>query len=321
MVSPLEGRGGTSHRVSAVIPTVLRPALRRAIASARGQRDVEMEIVVAVDRAEDQCTTAELDLLDGADRVVFTGGGARGGRARNLGVRLATGDFVAFLDDDDEWLPGKTCRQLERRASLAGPGWVLGARVVERQENSTVVSARVPEVLIPDGVRIEDYLFLRRRAAVGRASYFTSCLLTERSLAAAVPWAENLPRHQDWDWLMRAQAAGARFTQHPDIAAVYQIGSAGSVSAGADWRTSLAWAERWRHTWRPQTFTDFVTGQPLRYAVQSRSAAGIVRCLSRIARTARVPSPGPIVMAVGSVVPRHVIEQILVRGRPGVRPS
>lgn len=321
MTNSLGGHGGTAHRVSVVIPTVLRPELGRAIASARDQQDVEMEIVVAVDRAEDQCSTAELDLLDGADRVVFTGGGARGGRARNLGVRLATGDFVAFLDDDDEWLPTKTHRQLQQWAALDGPGWVLGARVVERQENSRHVSSRVPEALVTAGCRIEDYLFLRRRASVGRASFFTSCLLTERSLATAVPWAENLPRHQDWDWLMRAQAVGARFTQHPDIAAIYQIGSAGSVSAGADWRTSLAWGERWRHTWRPQTFTDFVTGQPLRYAVQSRSAAGVLRCLSRIARTARFPSPGPIGMAVGSVVPRHVIEQILVHGRPRVRSS
>lgn len=309
-----------AHRVSVVIPTVLRPSLARAVAGARHQQGpAEIEIVVVVDRAEKDCSDAELAPLDRADRVVFTGGGARGGRARNLGVHQATGDVVAFLDDDDEWLPTKTLHQLEQWTALGGSGWVIGARAVERLELSWKLSPRVPESLIVQGNRIEDYLFLRRRAAVGRASFFTSCVVTDRALAAAVPWAECLPRHQDWDWLLRAQGAGARFCQHPDIAMVYRIGSPGSVSAGADWRTSLAWAERWRRRWSPQTYVDFVTGQPLRYAVQARSVPGILQCLGRIAQAARVPSAGPVVMAVGSVVPRPVIEQFLVTGRPRLR--
>lgn len=319
-LSPRRAVPTRHHRVSVIIPTVLRPSLARAVAGARRQQgSAEIEVVVVVDRAEADCTQAELAPLDGADRVVFTGGGARGGRARNLGVQQATGDVVAFLDDDDEWLPAKTRLQLEQWTALGGCGWVIGARAVERLELSWTLSARVPENLIGQGSRIEDYLFLRRRAAVGRASFFTSCVLTDRATAAAVPWSETLPRHQDWDWLLRAQQAGARFGQHPDVAMVYRIGSPGSVSAGADWRTSLAWAERWRRHWSPQTYVDFVAGQPLRYAVQGRSAAGIVQCLSRIAHATRVPSAGPMVMAVGSVVPRPVVEQFLVTGRLGRR--
>lgn len=307
--------GPSHHRVSVVIPTVLRPSLQRAIAGARQQvGSTEIEIVTVVDRAESSCAEEEMAYLAGADTVVFTGGGARGGRARNIGVHHATGDVVAFLDDDDEWLPTKIDRQIEELRRRGGRGWVLGARVVERHDGSWRLSPRVPEVVIEPGQQIEDYLFRRRRASVGRASYFTSCLVTDRELAENVPWAEDLPRHQDWDWLMRAQSAGARFSQIPDVAAVYRIGSPGSVSAGADWRSSLAWAERWRSHWHRQTYADFVTGQPLRYAVQGRAAAGVARCLAQIARTARVPSAGPLVMAAGSVIPRAMVERLLVTG-------
>lgn len=319
--------------LTAVVPTVLRPSVRDAVAGARAQLDVPVEVVVVVDRARRDCTPEELALVADADQTLFTGGGRGGSHARNLGVAAAGGTLVGFLDDDDLWLPAKTRQQLrllgggvdgsggdgtagtDGTAGIRGlaTDLVVASRVLERHAVTGATSAPVPAVPI-GGERVEDYLFLRRRPAVGRASLFTSTLLVHADLARAVRWDESLRRHQDWDWLVRAQdEAGARFAHAPEVTTLYAIGSPGSISARPDWRSSLQWAAARREGWARQTYVDFVAGQTLRYAVQARSVAGVRAALAAIGSARTLPTAGPAVLAAASVVPRPLVERALVR--------
>lgn len=92
--------------VSVVIPTYNRAALvTRAVASALAQCRAGDEVVVIDDGSTDD--TAQR-LKPWSDRIVYrktVNGGA--GRARNAGLDRAGREYVAFLDSDDEWLPGK----------------------------------------------------------------------------------------------------------------------------------------------------------------------------------------------------------------------
>ena len=100
--------------LSVVIPTWNRAQLvRDAIRSALGQREGEVEVIVDDDASTD--ATAELLAREFADRIrVLRLDHRRGpGGARNAGARLARGEFVAFLDSDDVWLPGKLDAELE----------------------------------------------------------------------------------------------------------------------------------------------------------------------------------------------------------------
>jgi glycosyltransferase involved in cell wall biosynthesis len=96
--------------VSVIIPTYNRAALvAEAIASVKSQTFRDFEIIVVDDGGIDgtfEALTADRDL-----RVLRHS--RRGGvaAARNLGVSAARGQWLAFLDSDDLWLPAKLARQ------------------------------------------------------------------------------------------------------------------------------------------------------------------------------------------------------------------
>jgi glycosyltransferase involved in cell wall biosynthesis len=100
--------------LSVVIPTWNRAQLvGDAIRSVLGQREGEVEAIVV----DDASTDATVDLLERefGDRIrLLRLEHRRGpGGARNAGARVARGEFVAFLDSDDVWLPGKVDAELE----------------------------------------------------------------------------------------------------------------------------------------------------------------------------------------------------------------
>ncbi|SCF40791.1 Glycosyltransferase like family 2 [Micromonospora purpureochromogenes] len=314
--------------VSVVIPTTGRPSVAEAVRSARAQRGVSVHVVVVCDLPEVPATVRELG--GEVDEVVCTGGGRRGSYARNLGVAHAAPDsHVAFLDDDDAWLPDKLAVQVPVLERLATQGWlpVVSSRILQRRDGGLPLPTAAPATLIADGTLPEDYLFRRRRLGVGRQSLPTSTLLTTRELATTCRWDETLPRHQDWDWLIRAaRVPGARITQVEQATAIYTVGSPGSISARADWRTSWEWARRWEGVWAPQTFSDFVAAQTLRYALQARDWEGVREMARAIRRSAPPSAPNAALAAIG-IVPRAALERVAMRGSrpvgdsPGPRPT
>lgn len=93
-----------SPRVSVVMPTYNRAdTILRAIASVRAQTFQDWELLVTDDGSTDG-TAALIQGIDPRIRVFVQENQGIGG-ARNTGMRASTGDLIAFLDSDDEWLP------------------------------------------------------------------------------------------------------------------------------------------------------------------------------------------------------------------------
>jgi glycosyltransferase involved in cell wall biosynthesis len=107
-----------TQSVSIVIPTHNRARLvMRAVASALAQCRDGDEVIVVDDGSEDD-TEARLSEYGGRVRYErVRHGGA--GWARNVGIELAKNPLIAFLDSDDEWLPGKL--ELQRALLAARP--------------------------------------------------------------------------------------------------------------------------------------------------------------------------------------------------------
>ena len=94
--------------LSVVIPTWNRAhVVGEAINSALNQRPGEVEVIVVDDASTDDTTDLVTRTYGDWVRVVRLRARGGAGKARNGGVALARGEFVAFLDSDDVWLPGK----------------------------------------------------------------------------------------------------------------------------------------------------------------------------------------------------------------------
>jgi glycosyltransferase involved in cell wall biosynthesis len=101
---------GIGRTVDVVIPTMGRESVQRALESVRAQTHaVSTTFVVLDDPLREEWVRS---ILRSNEVLIVTGGRLGGAEARNLGARASEAAFVAFLDDDDWWEPGKTFAQL-----------------------------------------------------------------------------------------------------------------------------------------------------------------------------------------------------------------
>jgi len=109
-----------SPLVSVIIPTYNRAGtVRRAIRSVLSQDYQNFEVLVVDDGSTDE--TPSLfggNVEDGRLKFIRLERNVGGAQARNAGLALARGEFIAFLDSDDEWFPSKLTKQLERFREL-----------------------------------------------------------------------------------------------------------------------------------------------------------------------------------------------------------
>lgn len=117
--------------VTVIIPTRNRWEMlsRHALPSAFAQERVEIEVIVVDDGSSDATTTRLAEIVDPRLRVIRHDPPKRLPGARNAGAAMATGAWLAFLDDDDVWSPEKLRVQIDAARAL-GRAWVYGRAVV-----------------------------------------------------------------------------------------------------------------------------------------------------------------------------------------------
>lgn len=125
--------------VTVVIPTYnLASLLPEAIASVRAQQWPNLEIIVVDDGSTDDTESVLGGLARDGDLLLLQQENAGAAAARNLGIAEARGEWIAFLDADDFWLPGKLTTQfeaLEKRPNAAFSYTDVTLRLSSGEEN------------------------------------------------------------------------------------------------------------------------------------------------------------------------------------------
>ena len=105
-----------NHKVSVIIPTYNRAHfLPRAIKSVLNQTFQDFELIIVDDGSTDNTKEVVEDFQKQDSRIKYIWQENSGGPAKpkNTGIKNSKGEFLAFLDSDDEWLPEKLEKQLE----------------------------------------------------------------------------------------------------------------------------------------------------------------------------------------------------------------
>lgn len=179
-----------------IIPTHKRQLLlRRALESIRAQTLPDaVEIIVVSDVIDGATDAACAELLPATGIYVRRNGLAGPSASRNLGLSLASGRHVLFLDDDDAWHP----RLLED----------LSAHLAQRPGkavyfNCTVVTERrlasgpetLKEVQLDLATQLNEGVYVKNQVHM-------SCFAFPRTLLDGIEFDPTMRAYEDWDWLL-----------------------------------------------------------------------------------------------------------------------
>jgi glycosyltransferase involved in cell wall biosynthesis len=206
-------------KVSTIIPTYNAAAyIENAVASALAQEGVDLEVIVIDDGSTD-ATWQKLERF--GDRILKArqqnGGPAK---ARNHGARLAHGEWLAFLDADDEWSVDKTVKQL---ACIDEHSEIIYSGRLDRYRTGRVdrTSSSYHDLL--DGDIFEPLLlsnFITLSSVMMRKSFFDRL--------GGFAEDKELIGVEDWDlWLRYAAVDKVSVCREPLVSYLWHAGSLG----------------------------------------------------------------------------------------------
>ncbi|MEI9929130.1 MAG: glycosyltransferase family A protein [Rhizomicrobium sp.] len=222
---------------SVIIPVYNRAdVVADAIQSVLAQSCQDFEIIVV----DDGSTDAPRPVVDafGDPRIRFHAQANRGGgAARNTGIDLAHGRYVAFLDSDDRYLP----QHLETMHDLLdGAADTVGyARmIVDRGNGNTFLK---PPRAIQPGEHMANYLLCER----GFVPTITVVLAT--ATAKRVRYTETVRAAEDTDFAIRLFLDGQRFVMAERPGAVWKdVSDPNRTSSGRKGGRMVAWLDQIR---------------------------------------------------------------------------
>jgi len=236
--------------VSVIIPTYNRADLvGRAIRSALSECIPGDEVIVADDGSTDNTSAVLRQFGDAVKVLRLANGGA--GKARNAGISSAKSEFVAFLDSDDEWRPGKL--RLQRTFLQARPDVVFCFSDFSNRNRDGQITRNFlrfwhndprswDEILGPQvpyasivgptnsadfNVHIGDLSLPEMQSAY----VFTSSMIARRSAGDSLRFAEDVGTFEDLECFGRLALSGK--AAYFDCETVWQHGHSGPRLTGA----------------------------------------------------------------------------------------
>ena len=204
--------------VSVIIPTYNRPErLVGAVKSVLAQTYEAIEVIVINDGGCD--VEAKLSSLSGSEKIVYVrlGQNKERSHARNVGIKLSKGKYIAYLDDDDRFYVNHI-ETLVSRLEQSGEqvAYTDALRVLQVKENG--------QYILKD--RDVPYSVDFNKEAILRQNYIPIlCLMHAKTCIERVGgFDESLSTHEDWDLIIRLSRS-------------FSLHHIKSVTAEFTWRT------------------------------------------------------------------------------------
>ena len=201
--------------ISCIITTYKREPkiLKRAIMSAQAQTCPDTEIIIVNDAPESvdlevRIRRMILDLGDEKIHYVVHDRNQGACAARNTGAKLAKGEFLAFLDDDDEWLPKKLEEQMKFMADEKVG--IVGCEAYTVNKTGDISHGKL---IWPDEFKNDTYALCLTGNWLGGASY---PLIRKSIFFEAGQFDEKMPAFQDTDmWIRIAKISKVEMCSKP----------------------------------------------------------------------------------------------------------
>lgn len=224
---------------SVVIPLYNRADIvGDTIRSVQAQDWQDFEIVVIDDGSRDDPAPVIEAIGDPRVRYIRQDN-AGGGAARNHGIKAARGRYIAFLDSDDLFLPGKLSIMAQALKDDDGRTVLYSRMKVDRGVDRYWIR---PDRGIRDGEDVGEYLFCANQFMQ------TSTMVVPSEMARKVLFDPALKKGQDLDFCVRLQGAGARFKMIDEPLTVWLDATEdGRTSYVRGYETSLDWLDRCGH--------------------------------------------------------------------------
>lgn len=181
--------------ISIITPTYDRlKLLRRAIDSVLSQSVTDWEMIIVDDCPERPGEAVVRSYNDPRIRYIKHETNKGGAAARNTAMAASRGKYFAFIDDDDEWLPGILERSLRALEGTPPEVGFCFAAIESQYPDGKKVVTRVPE-------GIANY----HERALGRfAGFMGQTLLVKRVVYEDIGgWDPLFPSHQEIEWVIR----------------------------------------------------------------------------------------------------------------------
>lgn len=181
--------------ISVIIPVYNgEKTIKRAIDSVLSQDHKNIELIVIDDCSTDNTYQRLLDIKDSRLKVIKHKVNKERAAARNTGIKNTKGEYIAFIDDDDEWLVNRLSSQLEYLGSKDGKEYraVISNYYFQKGDRWKLVKSR------KEGNLFEDILNVEVSLGAG------STLLIEKSVVDEIGmFSEAHSRNEDLEFMLR----------------------------------------------------------------------------------------------------------------------